>query len=166
MASHKNGWWFVIRCSLNAIHSRTRRLERSLIRNPQNPQSPKLPLYKEILQILPKLQKKIEETKIKHNIFWGEFRSSGVAVVQTSLAASRENVAASHLSSLTSHLSLLTSHLSLLNTYAIPLSHQMAMHPETCRSRSGTVGLARCGTSQTPFRHGGRLLRGLRSRHQ
>jgi len=32
MASHKNGWWFVIGCSLNAIHSRTRRLERSLIR--------------------------------------------------------------------------------------------------------------------------------------
>jgi len=26
-------------------------------KNPQNPQSPKLPLYKEILQILPKLQK-------------------------------------------------------------------------------------------------------------
>ena len=58
MASHKNGWWFVIRCSLNAIHSRKRRLERSLIRNPENPQSPKLPLYKEILRILPKLQKK------------------------------------------------------------------------------------------------------------
>jgi len=55
--SHKNGWWFVIRCSLNAIHSRTRRLERSLIRSPQNPQSPKLPLYKEILQFLPKLRK-------------------------------------------------------------------------------------------------------------
>ena len=61
--SHKNGWWFVIRCSLNAIHSRTRRLERSLIRSPQNPQSPKLPLYKEILQILPKLQKNERRTK-------------------------------------------------------------------------------------------------------
>ena len=27
--SHKNGWWLVSGCSLNAIHSRTRRLERS-----------------------------------------------------------------------------------------------------------------------------------------
>jgi hypothetical protein len=41
----------------NAIHSRIRRLERSLIRNPQNQKSPELPLYKEILQIFPKLRK-------------------------------------------------------------------------------------------------------------
>ena len=47
------------------------------------------------VMILQSYKKKIEETKIKHNIFWGEFRSSGVVVVQTSLAASRENVTAS-----------------------------------------------------------------------
>jgi len=63
MSSHKNGWWLVIGCSLNAIHSRTRRLERLLIRNPQNPQSPKLPLYKEILQILTKLRKNERNAK-------------------------------------------------------------------------------------------------------
>ena len=68
MMSHKNGWWLVIGCSfkqfiadcnatLLPLGGRTRRLERSLIRSPQNSQSPKLPLYKEILQILPKLQK-------------------------------------------------------------------------------------------------------------
>jgi hypothetical protein len=51
------------RVFFDAIHSRTRRLERSLIRNPQNPQSPKLPLYKEILQILPKLCKKNKTAK-------------------------------------------------------------------------------------------------------
>ena len=38
-----------------AIHSRMRRLERSLIRNLQNPKSHKLPLSKEILRFLPKL---------------------------------------------------------------------------------------------------------------
>ncbi|MBQ8462561.1 MAG: hypothetical protein IJ544_00385 [Prevotella sp.] len=51
------------RVFFDAIHSRTRKLERSLIRNPQNPQSPKLPLYKEILQILPKLRKNERRTK-------------------------------------------------------------------------------------------------------
>ena len=61
--SHKNGWWLVIGCSLNAIHSRTRRLERLLIRNLQNSQSSKLPLYKENLQILPKLRKIERRTK-------------------------------------------------------------------------------------------------------
>ena len=53
------------RVFFDAIHSRIRRLERSLIRNPQNPQSPKLPLYKEILRILPKLRK--IESKTKEN---------------------------------------------------------------------------------------------------
>jgi hypothetical protein len=38
-------------------------IERSLIRNPENPQSPKLPLYKENLQILPKLRKVESRTK-------------------------------------------------------------------------------------------------------
>ena len=31
MASHKNGWWLVIRCSLNAIHSRTKEIEYDLL---------------------------------------------------------------------------------------------------------------------------------------
>ena len=48
------------RVFFDAIYSRIRRLERSLIRNPQNPQSPKLPLYKEILPILTKLRKKVD----------------------------------------------------------------------------------------------------------
>jgi len=33
-------------------------------KNPQNPQSPELPLYKEILQIFPKLQKILDNTSI------------------------------------------------------------------------------------------------------
>jgi hypothetical protein len=45
------------RVFFDANYSRTRRLEQSLIRNPESPQSPKLPLYKEILQFLPKLRK-------------------------------------------------------------------------------------------------------------
>jgi hypothetical protein len=53
------------RAYFDANYSRTRRLERSLIRNPQNPQSLKLPLYKEILQILPKLQKVERKAKEK-----------------------------------------------------------------------------------------------------
>ena len=36
------------RVFFDAIHSRTRKLERSLIRNPQIPQSPEQPFYKEI----------------------------------------------------------------------------------------------------------------------
>ena len=46
------------RVFFDANYSRTRRLERSLIRNPQNSKSPELPLYKEILRILTKLRKK------------------------------------------------------------------------------------------------------------
>ena len=52
--------------------SRTRRLERSLIRNPQNPQSPKLPLYKEILRILTKLRKNERRTKQTRLFFSSE----------------------------------------------------------------------------------------------
>ena len=51
------------RVFFDANYSRIRRLERSLIRNPQNPQSPKLPLYKEILQFLTKLRKVESRTK-------------------------------------------------------------------------------------------------------
>ena len=47
------------RVFFDANYSRIRRLERSLIRNPQNSQSPELPLYKEILRILTKLRKKV-----------------------------------------------------------------------------------------------------------
>ena len=47
-----------LRVVFDANYSRTRRLERSLIHNPENPQSPKLPLSK-ILQIFPKLLKKV-----------------------------------------------------------------------------------------------------------
>ena len=46
------------RVVFDANYSRTRRLVRSLIRNPQIPQSPEQPFYKEILQFLPKLRKK------------------------------------------------------------------------------------------------------------
>ena len=42
-----------------AIHSRMRRLERSLIRNLQNPKSHKLPLSKEILRFPAKLRKNL-----------------------------------------------------------------------------------------------------------
>ena len=45
----------------DANYSRIRRLERSLIRNPQNSQSPELPLYKDILRILAKLRKKTKQ---------------------------------------------------------------------------------------------------------
>ncbi|MBR1498932.1 MAG: hypothetical protein IJ615_04810, partial [Bacteroidaceae bacterium] len=58
MASHKNGWWLVIECSLMQIIAE-QRIENGLLsglgfaacqsKNPQNPQSPELPLYKEIL---------------------------------------------------------------------------------------------------------------------
>ena len=60
-------------------YSRTRRLVRSLIRNPQNPQSPKLPLYKEILQILPKLRKNGERFALLPflSIFAGETTNKG-----------------------------------------------------------------------------------------
>ena len=51
------------RVFFDANYSRIRRLERSLIRNPQNSQSPELPLYKEILQIFPKLRKVEGKTK-------------------------------------------------------------------------------------------------------
>jgi len=57
------------RVFFDANYSRTRRLERSLIRNPQNPQSPKLPLYKEILRFLTKLQKKREKNKKRCHLF-------------------------------------------------------------------------------------------------
>ena len=65
MMSHKNGWWLVIGCSLNAIHSRTTNCERSLICNSQDLQYPKLPLYKEILRILTKLRKNERNAKGK-----------------------------------------------------------------------------------------------------
>ena len=45
------------RVVFDANYSRTRRLVRSLIRNPQIPQSSASPLYKEILQILTKITK-------------------------------------------------------------------------------------------------------------
>ena len=48
------------RVFFDAIHSRTRKLERSLIRNPQIPQSPEQPFYKEILQFLPNVHKIFE----------------------------------------------------------------------------------------------------------
>ena len=51
------------RVFFDANYSRTRRLERSLIRNPQNPKSPELPLYKEFLRILTKLRKVEHKTK-------------------------------------------------------------------------------------------------------
>ena len=51
------------RVFFDANYSRIRRLERSLIRNPQKSQSPELPLYKEILQIFPKLRKIERKTK-------------------------------------------------------------------------------------------------------
>ena len=53
------------RVFFDANYSRTRRLERSLIRNPQNPQSPKLPLYKEELRFLPKSRKKRSNSQRK-----------------------------------------------------------------------------------------------------
>ena len=43
------------RVFFDANYSRTRRLERSLIRNPQNSKSPELPLFFEILLPLPPL---------------------------------------------------------------------------------------------------------------
>ena len=61
------------RVFFDANYSRTRRLERSLIRNPQNPKSPELPLYKEILRILTKLRKNVRNEKEK-DIFLFHFR--------------------------------------------------------------------------------------------
>jgi hypothetical protein len=68
----KNGWLFIIGCSLMQIMAE-QRIENGLLsglgfaacqsKNPQNPQSPKLPLFKEILRILPKLRKNFETTK-------------------------------------------------------------------------------------------------------
>ena len=60
---YKSGWVVHHRVFFDAIHSRTRRLERSLILNPENPQSLKLPLNKEIQLFLTKLRK--VESKIK-----------------------------------------------------------------------------------------------------
>ena len=51
------------RVFFDANYSRIRRLERSLIRNPENPQSPRPPLYKEKLRILAKLRKVESKTK-------------------------------------------------------------------------------------------------------
>ena len=66
-----------LRVVFDANYSRTRRLERSLIRNPQNPQSLKLPLYKEILRILAKLRKNERNAKEKLAfLFISEFRVS------------------------------------------------------------------------------------------
>ena len=49
------------RVVFDAIYSRTTRLVRFLIRNPQKAQSPELPLYKDILRILAKLRKKTKQ---------------------------------------------------------------------------------------------------------
>ena len=51
------------RVFFGAIYSKTGRLERSLIRNPQNPQSPKLPLYKESCQFFQSYEKSRAEQK-------------------------------------------------------------------------------------------------------
>jgi len=69
------------RVFFDANYSRTRRLEWSLIRNPQNPQSPKLPLYKEILQILPKLRKNERRTKEMRFFFLPSASNFGKAKV-------------------------------------------------------------------------------------
>jgi hypothetical protein len=47
-------------------------------KNPQNPQSPKLPLYKEILQILPKLRKKhIPCNFLQEKLFYRRVKNTG-----------------------------------------------------------------------------------------
>ena len=57
MMSHKNGWWLVIGCSLMQIMAE-QRIENGLLSvTLKISQSSEQPLYKEILQILPKLQK-------------------------------------------------------------------------------------------------------------
>ena len=78
MMSHK---WLLAqrRVVFDANYSRTRRLERSLIRNPENPQSPKLPLYKEKLRNLSKLRK--VEHKTKETRFFFLSRRSNFAVI-------------------------------------------------------------------------------------
>jgi len=86
MMSHKNGWWLVIGCSLNAIHSRTRRLEWSLIRNPQ---SPKLPLYKRNPANSYKVTESREQYKEKKQVFFFYCRDV-VTSAETKLQKKRE----------------------------------------------------------------------------
>ena len=57
------------RVVFDAIYSRTTRLVRFLIRNPQKAQSPEFPLYKDILRILAKLRKILDIFSIFTAIF-------------------------------------------------------------------------------------------------
>ena len=61
------------RVFFDANYSRIRRLERSLIRNPQNSQSPELPLYKEILRILTKLRKNERKARGRSNHYYSSY---------------------------------------------------------------------------------------------